>query len=200
MLEDRHRPQTTSLEATMTTTDPERDNLLGTLADRRAFLRGSAEGLTDDQARATPTISALSIGGLVKHVTATERQWMDFIREGATDTDVDYDIDWSAIDWSDPASVPEWVLRRQDEFLLREDQTLAELLDDYAACARETEELVAGLADLGIAHELAPAPWNEPGASMSARQVLAHLIGETAQHAGHADIVRETIDGRKAMG
>jgi len=184
----------------MTSTDPERANLLSTLADRRAFLLGSAEGLTDEQARLTPTVSSLSVGGLVKHVTATERQWADFIRDGAPDTDVDFDIDWSAIDWSDPASVPDWVLERQDEFLLRDDQTLAELLDDYRACARETEELVTGLADLAVAHELAPAPWNEPGASMSARQVLAHLIGETAQHAGHADIVRETIDGRKAMG
>lgn len=184
----------------MTSTDPERANLLSTLAGRRAFLRASAEGLTDEQARLTPTASSLSVGGLIKHLTATERQWADFLRVGAPDTDVDYDIDWSAIDWSDPASIPDWVLRRQDEFLLRDDQTLAGLLDDYRSCARETEELVAGLADLGVTHDLPSAPWNEPGASMSARQVLAHLIGETAQHAGHADIVRETIDGRKAMG
>ena len=181
-------------------TDPERDNLLATLADRRAFLRGSAEGLSDEQARATPTVSTLSIGGLVKHVTATERQWADFIAHGAGDEDVDYDLDWGSLDWSDPSSIPAWVLKRQDEFVLRDDQTLAELLDDYAACAEETERLVRGLDDLGVSHALAPAPWNEPGASMSARQVLAHLIGETAQHAGHADIVRETIDGRKAMG
>lgn len=184
----------------MTGTDPERDNLLATLADRRAFLRGSAEGLSDEQARATPTVSTLSIGGLVKHVTATERQWMRFVEHGAGSDDADYTIDWESLDWSDPSSIPGWVLRRQDEFVLREDQTLAGLLDDYAACAQETEALVRGLDDLGISHELAPAPWNEPGASMSARQVLAHLIGETAQHAGHADLVRETIDGRKAMG
>ena len=181
-------------------TDAETDNLLRTLADRRAFLMGSAEGLTDEQARSTPTVSTLSVGGIVKHVTATERSWIAFVKEGAPDDDVDYFIDWSAVDWSDPASVPAWVLRRQDEFTLREDQTVAGLLEDYRAAARETEEAVRALPDLDVSHELAPAPWNEPGASMSAREVLAHLIGETAQHAGHADIVRETIDGRKAMG
>src|SRR5918997_1054793 len=158
--------------------DPETQNLLRTLADRRAFLIGSAEGLTDEQARATPTVSALSVGGLVKHVTATERSWITFIHEGAEDG-VDYFIDWEAIDWSDPASVPEWVVRR-------EDQTLAEVLDDYRAAARETEAAVAALPDLDVRHEVAPAPWSEPGASMLAREVLAHLIGEAAQHAGHA--------------
>ena len=89
-------------------TDAETDNLLRTLADRRAFLVGSAEGLTDEQARSTPTVSTLSVGGIVKHVTATERSWIAFVKEGAPDDDVDYFIDWSAVDWSDPASVPAW--------------------------------------------------------------------------------------------
>ena len=133
-------------------TDPERDNLLATLADRRAFLRGSAEGLSDEQARATPTVSTLSIGGLVKHVTATERQWADFIAHGAGDEDVDYDLDWGSLDWSDPSSIPAWVLKRQDEFVLRDDQTMAELLDDYAACAEETERLVRELDDRSEEH------------------------------------------------
>jgi uncharacterized damage-inducible protein DinB len=179
--------------------DPERDNLLRTLADRREFLIGSAEGLTDEQARATPTVSELSIGGLVKHVTATERHWREFIERGEDDS-VDYFLDWGAVDWSDPASVPTWVRERLDGFTMREDQTVAELVADYRAAAAETEATVGALPDLDVRHPLAPAPWSEPGATRSAREVLAHLIGETAQHAGHADILRETIDGRKAMG
>ena len=42
------------------------------------------------------------------------------------------------------------------------------------------------------------APWNEPGAVRSVRRVLIHVIAETAQHAGHADILRETLDGQKS--
>jgi hypothetical protein len=42
------------------------------------------------------------------------------------------------------------------------------------------------------------APWNEPGAVRSVRRVLMHVIAETAQHAGHADILRETLDGQKS--
>jgi hypothetical protein len=48
--------------------------------------------------------------------------------------------------------------------------------------------------------ELPAAPWFEAGARWSARRVLQHILAETAQHAGHADIVREGIDGAKSMG
>ncbi len=52
----------------------------------------------------------------------------------------------------------------------------------------------------GDAARLPPAPWFEPGARWSARRVLLHMIAETAQHAGHADIIRESLDGAKSMG
>jgi hypothetical protein len=78
-------------------------------------------------------------------------------------------------------------------------ETLAGLLDDYARVAAETDELVSTL-DLDATHALPEAPWFPPGASWSVRQVLLHLIGETAQHSGHADILREAIDGAKTMG
>jgi hypothetical protein len=55
-------------------------------------------------------------------------------------------------------------------------------------------------ADLDQAYPLPPAPWFAPGATRSVRRVLVHLVGETAQHAGHADIIRETIDGQRTMG
>jgi hypothetical protein len=59
---------------------------------------------------------------------------------------------------------------------------------------------VAQLPDLDAAHSLPPAPWFEPGARWSARRVLLHVIAETAQHAGHADIIRESLAGAKSMG
>ncbi|GMA86523.1 hypothetical protein GCM10025868_17730 [Angustibacter aerolatus] len=54
--------------------------------------------------------------------------------------------------------------------------------------------------DLDAAQPLPPAPWNPPGATWTARRVFVHLVAEIAQHAGHADILRETLDGRKSMG
>ena len=54
--------------------------------------------------------------------------------------------------------------------------------------------------DLNKSWPLPVAPWFEPGASWSVRRVLMHIIAETAQHAGHADIIRETIDGQQTMG
>ncbi len=78
--------------------------------------------------------------------------------------------------------------------------TLAGLLDGYEQVARRTEELVWTLPDLDAVHPLPEAPWFEPGANWSIRRVLLHILAETAQHAGHADIIREALDGQKSMG
>ena len=70
----------------------------------------------------------------------------------------------------------------------------------YDRVAARTDELVASLPDLDAAHPLPEAPWFEAGARWSVRRVILHVIAETAQHAGHADVIRETIDGAKSMG
>jgi hypothetical protein len=85
-------------------------------------------------------------------------------------------------------------------FQMTEGETLAGLLELYDEVARQTDELVATMPDLDASHPLPVAPWFEPGASWSVRRVLLHIIAETSQHAGHADILRETIDGSKTMG
>jgi hypothetical protein len=82
---------------------------------------------------------------------------------------------------------------------MAEGDTLAGLLAEYERVALHTDELV-GTLDLDRSHPLPEAPWFEPGASWSVRRVLLHVIAETAQHAGHADILRESIDGSKTMG
>ena len=66
--------------------------------------------------------------------------------------------------------------------------------------AQRTDELLASLPDLDAAHPLPSAPWFPPGETRSARRVFLHIIAETAQHAGHADIIRESLDGAKSMG
>jgi hypothetical protein len=74
------------------------------------------------------------------------------------------------------------------------------LLDQYEKVARRTDRVVAELPDLDISHPLPEAPWFEPGARWSVRRVLLHIVAETAQHAGHADIIRESLDGARSMG
>jgi uncharacterized damage-inducible protein DinB len=168
--------------------DGERADLLATLAQHRHFLAFTARDLTDEQARQRTTVSELSVGGLIKHVTLVERGWADFIVEGT-----------SAMADSAAMTEEDWA-RRAEEFRLLPSETLAGVLAAYAEVARRTDALVTELPDLNAGHPLPKAPWFAPGAGWSARRVFLHIIGETAQHAGHADIIRESLDGAKSMG
>jgi len=159
----------------------EHTDLLETLARHRSFLLFTVRDLNDEQAARRTTVSALTLGGLVKHVAAMERRWLDFVLSGAAAF---------ATGFSD----------YETGFSLQEGETLATVLAGYEEVARRTEEIVLGIPDLGLGHKLPEAPWFEPGASWSARRVLLHVIAETSQHAGHADIIRESLDGSRTMG
>jgi uncharacterized damage-inducible protein DinB len=179
-------PTDTAIEAPADTdTDTERADLAAALTTQRRFLRQTVQGLTDLQAALHPTASQLCLGGIVKHVARVESGWTDFIVEG-------------------PAT-----MGRMDEaayeahasgFRMKEGETLAGLLADYDRVAQRTDELLGSLPSLDLSHPLPEAPWFEAGASWSARRVFLHILAETAQHAGHADIIRESIDGAKTMG
>jgi hypothetical protein len=174
------------MSTTGSTVTGERADILKTLGTRREFLRFTAKDLTDEQAAARTTVSELCLGGLIKHVAAVERQWALFIVEGPG----------PQADWRDEAAVQEYL----NGFRMLPGETLAGLLDDYADAARATDELVLSLPSLDAEQPLPEAPWYEKGASWSARKVFLHIIGETSQHAGHADIIREALDGAKTMG
>ncbi|HEX5812689.1 MAG TPA: DinB family protein [Pseudonocardia sp.] len=169
----------------------ERADILETLRTHRFFLRHTVEGLTDEQARLSPTASKLTLGGLIKHVAATESSWVDFIERG-TEAMAMPEGEF------DPSSelAQEWA----NEFKMLPDETLADILARYERVAARTDALVESLPDLDLSHPLPPAPWFAPGATRSVRRVFLHIVAETAQHAGHADIIRETIDGQKTMG
>jgi hypothetical protein len=87
-----------------------------------------------------------------------------------------------------------------DGFRMLEGEALEGLLEGYRSVAASTDDLVRNLPSLDLSHPLPEAPWFEPGARWSARRALLHIIAETAQHAGHADIVREALDGSRTMG
>lgn len=166
----------------------ERADLLAVLTKARHFLRFTTRDVTEEQARQRTTVSELTLGGLIKHVTAVERNWASFIVHGPS----------AAPDFSNltEADYLEW----SQGFRLLPDESLAGALAEYEAAANETNELVAMLPDLDASHALPPVPWNPPGERWSARRTLLHIATETAQHAGHADIIREALDGAKSMG
>ena len=165
--------------------DTERQDLLESLRRHRFFLKVTARGLTDEQAGARTTVSELCIGGIIKHVTQGERNWVDFIL-GGPEAMMHGKPDWSPEEW-------------EAGMRMLPGETLEQVLADYDAVARRTDELVTTL-DLDASQPLPVAPWFEPGKRWSARRVLLHIIAETAQHAGHADIIRESLDGQKTMG
>jgi uncharacterized damage-inducible protein DinB len=171
---------------TGSTVTGERADILETLGKHRQFLRFTTKDLTDEQAAARTTVSELCLGGLIKHVSEVERNWAKFIVDGPH----------APTDWQDEAVVQAYT----NGFRMLPGETLAGLLADYDAAARATDELVASLPSLDAEQPLPEAPWYEPGAKWSARRVLLHIIAETSQHAGHADIIREAIDGAKTMG
>lgn len=183
--------ETTTLSTVLSTSlSAERRDLLEVLDEKRNFLRFAARGLTDEQALATPTASALCVGGLVKHVAAVEQGWATFMETGRSAMG-DIPDDWQNM----PAEVIE---AYGNEFRLLDGETLESVLAGYEAIAAHTDRLIATL-DLDQAYPLPTAPWFEPGASWTVRRTIAHIIGETAHHSGHADIIRETIDGQKTM-
>ena len=154
----------------------EQEGLLAFLAQQRQALRHAAYGLTEQQLRVAPSASALSVGGLLKHVAFTERSWIQGTVLGRTQ-----------------GSAEEYGAG----FVLRDDETLADLIELQARVAAETEAAVAEIDDLDFPVPVPrDAPWFPADVeAWSLRWVLLHLIEESARHAGHADIVRESVDG-----
>lgn len=141
-------------------------------------------GLTDEQARSKPTVSALSIGALIKHVTNCQRGWI--LRAAAAPEFAP----------ADARSQEEQAAEYEAEFVMRDDETLAGILAEFERGNAEALALVE-TADLAAAVPIPQeVPWfPKDVAAWSVRWVLFHLIEELARHAGQADIIRESIDG-----
>ena len=180
-----HPDKEANVTNTQSDLDQERADIIETLQAHRRFLRHTVDGLDDQAAAKRTTVSELCLGGLVKHVTEVEDSWVRFILEGP-----------GAMAGTDEAAMA----AHAASFRMLEGETLGALLARYEEVAARTDELVATIPSLDVSHPLPEAPWFPPNARRSARRVFLHIIAETAQHAGHADILRETLDGQKTMG
>ncbi|MUL81509.1 MULTISPECIES: DinB family protein [unclassified Mycolicibacterium] len=161
----------------------ERQTLIEFLTFQQNAFFAVAHGLTDEQARATPSVSALSIGGLVKHATGVQKSWAARAEHAPQ------------FPPPDPRSVEEQMAEYGDQYVMRDDESLADLLAALKAQNAETLRVLAER-DLDTA---VPVPQDVPWfpkdiEHWSVRWVAMHLIGELSRHAGHADIIRESID------
>ena len=146
-----------------------------TLTSMLDFLRATVvmkvDGLTDEQAFATPVPpSTLTLAGLVKHLSGTERFWFSIDSAG-------HDLTWP---W--PEDDP------HGGFPIEEGDSLAALVDAYEQeCARSRAAIVGARLDDRA---------KSPDLSFTLRFALTHMIQETARHCGHLDLMREVTDGR----
>ncbi len=157
----------------------EREGLLAYLAQMRYVLKLTAYGLSPEQLRAAPTASPLTVGGLIKHCASTEEGWIDIVRREPGETDYN---------------------RYAENFVLSDGERIEDVIAFYDRVAARTEKTIAEIPDLDqdvpVDHSV---PWNPQDIdNWSVRWVLLHLIQETARHAGHADIIRESVDGGTA--
>ncbi|WP_062214196.1 DinB family protein [Streptomyces sp. NBRC 109706] len=155
----------------------ERTALVGWLDLQRRIVRWKCDGISEADAHRSvlPTSPAMTMAGLVRHLRWVEHTWFEVVFLGA-----------------DAAGNPSFDEAHEDADWLTDGLTLPRLLAEYEAqCARSNEIVAAAsLDDVGRNTE-----YRAGGASL--RWILIHLIEETGRHAGHADIVRELLDGAK---
>lgn len=165
--------------------DDESSGLVNYADQQLSALRAALYGLTETQARATPCRSSLSIGGIVKHVEQGMSGAIARLRNGAQQPAVD------------EAGVAAYLAG----LVLGDDESATDLVERFDRTRAEFLEVIAQTDPHGEA-EAPPAPWagiDEP-MPIRNRYFLVHQIEEFARHAGHADIIREEIDGQTVPG
>ena len=161
---------------------PLRGGEIETLTAFLDFLRGTivvkCRGLSQEQLGSPLPPSTMTLAGILKHLALVEDWWFrnNFAGQGMGH--------WDAVDFD---SDPDW------EWRTAADDEPAELLREYeAACAR-SRAIVAAATSLD---QLSAATRGDGGEQWSLRWIVVHMIEETGRHAGHADLLREAIDGQ----
>ncbi|MFE7383181.1 DinB family protein [Streptomyces zhihengii] len=158
----------------------ERGALISFVEAQRGAVRRSVLGLTEEQAASRPSASELSLSGLLKHVAETELNWLRMAQRKPNEKQRTEDT------WG-------------DSFRLVDGETIPGVLAFWDSVARETEEFVRSVPSLDDTFPLPPAPWFPKDAEVSMRWLMLHLVEEVGRHAGHADIIRESLDGKGAF-
>jgi uncharacterized damage-inducible protein DinB len=174
---DEHGRPMPPLEAGETAT------LLGFLDYQRATLEWKCRGLSDDQLRVALPPTSMTLGGLLKHLAYVEDYWFTRVVAGQPPAQP-----WSNVDWE---ADPDWDWH----------SAAGESSDALRALWTERVERSRAVVDSRLAHREAEAlgethpAWGGQG-RVSLRWVLVHMIEEYARHNGHADLIRESIDGQ----
>ncbi|MFK3730056.1 DinB family protein [Streptomyces sp. NPDC088090] len=155
----------------------ERGAFLNFVEAQRAALRRTLLGLTEEQAASRPSASELSLSGLVKHVAEVELNWLRLAQERENERQRTQET------WA-------------EAFRLVDGETIPEVLAFWDGVAKETEEFVRAVPSLDDTFPLPPAPWFPADGRVSVRWMLLHLVQEMGRHAGHADVIRESLDGK----
>jgi uncharacterized damage-inducible protein DinB len=138
------------------------------LEEQRASLLRNFDGLSDEQAKSHPTASSLCMLTLVKHVAVVERRWFQL---GIARREIE----------------GLWPPPDDSEMEIEPGDTVESIRAFYTGIIAENREILAGVTDLD----------SLSGIGLNRRWILLHLIEEIARHAGHADLIRESIDGNK---
>ena len=157
------------------------DTLLGFLDFQRATLAWKCAGLDTAGLTATVGASSMTLGGLLKHMALVESSWFSGWLHGR-----DRQPPWDAVDWeADPDA--EWNSAAED--------SPQELLGLWQGAVDESRVLVAAALAAGGLDQTTVRTWPD-GRAPSLRWVLTHMIEEYARHNGHADLLRESVDGQ----
>jgi uncharacterized damage-inducible protein DinB len=166
----------------------EREALTFFLAAQRASVLSIVEGLADDQLNSTIVPSGWTPAGMIEHLGDAERVWFQFVVAGEPADDQDHEL--ADAERADGPSSNGFRPRR----------SVAEALSYYRFQTARSDEILAATpldarpaarpaVDIGLADDV-----------MTVRDVVLHVIEETARHAGHLDVARELIDGRTGLG
>lgn len=158
----------------------ERTMLLGFLAFQRQTLRAKASGLTAEQLRTPLPPSELTLAGLLKHMALVEDDWFGEVLRGEPPR-----APWDGVDW---AADRDW------EFHTALGDPPGEVFGLFDRAVARSDEILAAEPDLD-----AVAVRGRHGRRPTLRWILLHMIEEYARHNGHADLIRESIDGQRGI-
>jgi uncharacterized damage-inducible protein DinB len=161
-------------------TDDETGTLVGFLEYQRATLAWKCSGLDGDGLGATVGVSSMTLGGLLKHLAFVEDYWFSVRLQGRHPAPP-----WDTVDWK---ADPDWDWHSATDD--SPDQLLALWREAVARSRSALSEALAG----GGLERVAERKWPD-GRAPSLRWILCHMVEEYARHNGHADLLRESVDG-----